>query len=131
MIKLVDIHDARTHLKVDSYADDAWIELMIAAVSAAVSDWLKDAWRLYVPLVDSAGNEVLDSNGDPVPSVDANGNPVVKYQVKAAVLVELAQQYRFRDGNGVTLTPSSWGYGYTLGVGATSLLAALRKSSIA
>ena len=36
MTALVDIHEARAHLRVDSYADDLWIELMIQAVSAAV-----------------------------------------------------------------------------------------------
>lgn len=127
MTALVDIHEARAHLRVDSYADDLWLELMIQAVSAAVLAWLKDSWRAYEPALDSAGQPMVDSNGDQIPAIDGTGAMTPKAVVKAAVLVELAQQYRFRDGSGAAAAPQHWGHGYVLGMGATSLLNALRK----
>lgn len=131
MTQFVSIEDARDHLRIDSYADDLWLDLFITAVSAAVISWLKDEWRCYESAVDSNGEVIEDSNGDQTPAVDENGDQIVRPQVKAAVLVELGQQYRFRDGSGAAAAPSHWGHGYVLGAGATSLLASLRKSTIA
>lgn len=130
MTALVDIHEARDHLRVDSYADDNWIELMILAVSGAVLAWLKESWRAYEPALDSNGDAITDSNGDEIPALDASGEMTPKPMVKAAVLVELAQHYRFRDGSGAAAVPQHWGHGYTLGVAATSLLSSLRKSTV-
>lgn len=130
MTQFVSIEDARDHLRIDSYADDLWLDLFISAISSAVMSWLKDDWRCYQTVVDSNGEPIEDSNGDPVPALDESGNPIVLPQVKAAVLVELGQQYRFRDGSGAAAVPSHWGHGYVLGAGATSLLASLRKSTI-
>lgn len=131
MTALVDIHDARAHLRVDSYADDLWIELMIQAVSGAVLAWLKEPWRAYEPALDSNGDALTDSNGDEIPALNEVGEMTPKAMVKAAVLVELGQQYRFRDGSGAAAVPQHWGHGYTLGIGATSLLSPLRKSTVA
>jgi hypothetical protein len=130
MAELVTLEQARTHLRTDSDADDAWLELMINVVSAAVFSWLKDEWRAYVPATDAEGNVIEDSNGDPIPFEDSNGY-TVKPLVAGAVLVELAQQYRFRDGSDATAVPSHWGHGYILGAGATSLLSGSRKSTLA
>lgn len=130
MADLVTIEQARTHLRTDSDADDAWLELMITVVSAAVFSWLKDEWRAYVPATDAEGNVIVDSNGDPIPFEDSNGY-TVKPLVAGAVLVELAQQYRFRDGSDAAAVPSHWGHGYILGAGATSLLSGSRKSTLA
>lgn len=130
MTDLVTLEQARIHLRTDSEADDAWLEMMIPAISGAVFSWLKKDWRAYVPATDSEGDVILDSNGDPIPFEDSNGL-TVKPQVMAAVLVELAQQYRFRDGSDVAAVPSHWGHGYVLGAGATSLLTSVRKSTVA
>lgn len=127
---LVSLQEAAAHIRVDSDADDAWLTMMIDSVSDAVLSWLKDPWRAYVLEVDSDGQIVLDSDGDPIPTVDSDGNPIVKPRVKAAVLVELAMQYRFREGDGKSVE-SHWGHGYVLGAGATSLLASTRKSTVA
>lgn len=127
MTQFVSIEDAKDHLRVDSDADDLWINLFISACSAAIISWLKDEWRCYVPVLDSNGDALEDSQGDTYPQLDINGNPIPKDQVKAAVLVELGQQYRFRDGSGA----ATMGAGYILGMGATSLLAGLRKSTVA
>lgn len=130
---LVSIEDARKHLRIDDYsgssADDPWLEIMIPAISQAVLLWLKDAWRAYELERDSSDDIILDSNSEPITLEDSNG-PIIKPVVRAAVLVELASQYRFREGEGVAHVPSHWGYGYTLSVGATALLTPLRKSTI-
>lgn len=131
MTDLVTLDEAAAHLRVDTDADDQWIALFITAISGAVISWLKDEWRVYVPALDSNGKPITDSAGDEIPAVDGNGEYSVKPMVKAAVLVELAQQYRFRDGSGAAAVPSHWGHGYVLGAGATSLLSSLRKSTVA
>lgn len=123
-MEFVTIEEARSHIRVDTLADDPWFETWIPVVEAAVKSWLKDSWRLYVP------SGVEDSNGDPIPAEDSNGL-IVQPMVKAAVLIELAQQYRFRDGSDAAAVPSHWGHGYVLGAGATSLLAGLRRSTVA
>lgn len=130
LVDLVTAAQARAQLRIDNDADDEWLEIWIPAVSQAVATWLKEDWRLYVPALDSNGDPLTDSNGDTIPVLDSNGNPTAKPVVRAAVLVELAQQYRFRDGSGAQPVPTHWGHGYVLGAGATSLLAGLRKSTV-
>lgn len=130
MTQLVSVEEAREHLRIDTDADDFWLDMMITAVSAAVLAWLKEDWRAYLPLQDSNGEILEDSNGDTYPVLDELSNQVPKPQVKAAVLIELAQHYRFRDGSGVAAVPSNWGHGYSLGAGATCILAPLRKTTI-
>ena len=126
---LCTLEEARSHIRTDSDADDAWFAVWIPAISQAVMSWLKDDWRAYEPSLDSEGNVIEDSNGDPIPAEDSNG-PIVKPMVRAAVLIELAQQYRFRDGSGAAAVPSHWGHGYVLGAGATSLLTSVRKTTV-
>lgn len=134
-MNLVTLDQARQHLRLDSDsdggADDAWLTTFIPAVSEAVALWLKDEWRLYVPLLDSNGDVILDSNEDPVPQTDGGGNPVVRDVVKAATLIELSSQYRFREGEGIdnVVTPDA-GHGYVLNKASTSLLAPLRKTTV-
>ena len=125
---LVTIEEACHHLRIDGDDDDAWLSIMIPAVSQAVLLWLKDESRAYVVEVDSSGTPAVDSNGDLVFEEDSNG-PIAKPVVRMAVLVELASQYRFREGEGVAQVPAHWGHGYTLSVGATALLTPLRKST--
>jgi hypothetical protein len=104
--------------------------MAIEGVSDAVLRWLKKDWRAYVLVLDSNGDPILYSDGDPLILEDSNG-PVVKPVVKMATLVEIAVQYRFRDGDGTPAVPSHWGHGYVLSAGPTSLLTALRKSTVA
>ena len=126
---LVTLAEAKQHLMVDTSAGDLWLTMAIEGVSDAVLRWLKKDWRAYVLLEDSNG-VVLDSSGEPYPLEDSNGL-IVKPVVKMATLVELAVQYRFRDGDGAPAVPSHWGHGYVLSAGPTSLLSALRKSTVA
>lgn len=131
MTSLVTLTEAKGHLRCDSDADDAWLNIFIPAISQAVIAWLKDDWRAYEPELGSDGEPLEDSNGDYVYLLlDSDGDYIPKAMVKAAVLVELGQQYRFRDGSGAYSVPAHWGHGYTLGAGATALLTPLRKTTV-
>ena len=129
MADLVTLAEARAHLRIDNDADDAWLATWIPAISQAVFTWLKDEWRAY-ELVTVNGVVLKDSNDEPIILEDSNG-PVIKPLATAACLVEISQQYRFRDGSGAAAVPAHWGHGYVLGAGATSLLSGLRKSTLA
>lgn len=137
MLELVTRAEARYQLHLDDPdsdggPDDPWLDTFIPAVSEAVALWLKDSWRLYQVEVDSAGVPLADSAGDPIPAVDSAGQPIVRPVVRAAVLVELASQFRFREGGGKdnVVTPDA-GHGYMLNKASTSLLAALRRPTVA
>ena len=135
MLELVTIEQAREHLRLDGDssggADDAWLTIFIPAISEAVALWLKQDFRLYEWAVDSAGDYILDSAGDPTALVDSSGDPVIRSVVKAAVLIELSSQYRYREGEGRdnVVTPDA-GHGYMLNKASTALLQALRKPTV-
>lgn len=134
MLELVTKQEAYEHLRLDydsdGSADDGWLDIFVPAVSEAVSTWIKVPERLYDPEVDEDGNVVVDSAGEPVPALDSSGLPTVRRVIKAAVLLELASQYRFREGEGDNVVPAEAGHGYVLSKGATALLVALRKSTV-
>jgi hypothetical protein len=131
MLELVTVDEAAQQLRLDDDAYDDWLAIWIPAVSAAVASWLKDDWRLYVPEIDSSGDVVVDSSDDPVPS------EVVHPSVKAAVLLELASQMRYREGEGDNRMESmgavvlAGAHGFTLSRGATAILSGLRKPTVA
>jgi hypothetical protein len=136
MLELVTIDDARQQLRLDEIdsnggADDAWLALAIPGVSEAVRSWLKDDWRLYLPERDTAGAVITDTDGDPIPAEDSNGTPITHPTVRLAVLLELASQFRYREGEGENVVPADAGHGYTLSKGATAILAGLRKPTVA
>lgn len=133
MLELVSFEDAKHQLRIDDDDDshDEWLALFIPAVSEAVASWLKDRWRLYLPARDSDGEVVLDSDEIPVPAEDSNGDPIVHPIVRAAVLIELASQFRFREGEGDNRVEAHEGHGYTLSKTATALLSGMRKSTVA
>lgn len=131
MLQLVTTADCAAHLRLDTTADDPWLAIWIPAISQAIQQWLKEDWRLYVVLREADGSIALDSAGEPILEVDTSGNPIVNPAVRAACLVELGQQFRFRDGSGAQAVPSHWGHGFNLGAAATSLLTPLRKSTVA
>jgi len=116
-MNLVTVEQARCHLRIDDddpvHPDNIWLDIMIPAISQAVLLWLKDN-----------GKALVSQDDEHTP-------PVVKPVVQAAVLVELAVQYRFREGDGNTAVPAHWGHGYTLSTGASALLTPLRKPSLA
>ena len=123
---MIPIEYARNHLRIDGDDDDEWLEVWIPIVSDAVLRWLKDPARAYEPEIDSNGDIVTDSNGDPVAQQDSNG-PIPKMVVQAAILIELASLYRFRDGKDAGVVP---GQGYILCERATSILSSLRKPTL-
>lgn len=127
MASLVTLAEVKSHLMVDNDAADGWIELMILAISGAVLSWLKDDWRAYELERDAAGDPIQDSAGDYIALLDSNGEPIPLPLVKAATMVEIASQFRFRDGDGAAAVPSHAGHGYVLSAGPTSLLTGLRK----
>jgi hypothetical protein len=130
MAELVTRDEVKSHLMMDNDAADGWINMMILAISSAVLSWLKDEWRAYEVRRDAAGAILLDSNGEAILLTDSNGDPLVKPVVKAATLVEIASQFRFRDGDGAPAVPSHAGHGYVLSAGPTSLLSGLRRSTV-
>lgn len=128
-VDLVTAEEARAQIRLDppdsnQDPDSVWLSIWIPAVSMAVTTWLKDEWRLYVPFIDSNGDVMRDSNDDPIPT------DVVHPAVKGAALYELASAYEFRAGEGTNIVPDAAGYGYILSKGATAMLAALRKPTV-
>lgn len=111
MVDLVTKEQAKAHLYIDDDSHDEWLDVFIPAMSDAVILWVKDADRVYV---------------------DPEANPlIVRPVVVAAVLVELASQFRFREGEGDNRVESFEGYGYVLSRTSTALLASLRKPTVA
>ena len=82
---LVSLEQARDHLRSDSVDDSLDLELKIQAASAAVLAYLKSGADAFL---DTAGEVIVDSAGDPVG---------VPFQVKAAVLLMVGYLYRQRD----------------------------------
>lgn len=132
MADLVTAAEAKIHLRLDTgTADDTWLAIFIPAISEAVLGWLKDEWRAFITELGPDGKPVIDSNGDQIPVIDSNGEMTPKWVVKAAVLLELANVYRNREGEGTdnVMTPDA-GYGYVLNKASTALLTPLRKPTI-
>jgi hypothetical protein len=132
MLELVTTAEAKAHLRIDSSADDTWLAVFIPAISQAVLTWLKDESRLYYPERDTNGDIVYDSNGDPVPELDTDEEPVVNTLVKAAVLLELGNVYRYREGEGKdNVVPQEAGHGYILNKTSTALLTGIQRPTVA
>src|SRR5699024_2392193 len=87
MIKLVSAAAAREQLHLDNDMQADWLDMAIAGVSAAVVAWVGDIARIAP--VDSDGQPTVDSDGV---VEDVDGAAVL------AVLVEVAYQFRFREG---------------------------------
>src|SRR5688572_871076 len=113
MLELVTPEEAIQQIRGDLDIDGPWLETFIPAVNEAVRSWLKDDWRLYLLERDSSGAVIVDSSGIPIPQEDSAG-PLVHPSVKAAVLIEIASQYRFREGEGDNAVESHQGHGYIL-----------------
>lgn len=135
MLSLVTLGECYEHLRLDfdsnGSADDAWLEVFIPAISASIRNWLKDEFRLYVPFRDSSGEIVYDSSGEWEPELDVDGLPIPAPEVRAACLIEIGAQYRYREGEGKdNWVPSDAGYGYVLNKASTALLTPLRKPTV-
>lgn len=128
---LVDIADARLHVRADDGDSDAWFEFWIPIVSEMVASWLGDSWRLYELQRDDSGEIVRDENGTPLPMLDALGEPILNRLVKGAAIVELADIYANREGESRRFMENGGAWGYTLCAGATAILQGIRKSRMA
>lgn len=131
MLEFVTPADARDQLRIDSGADDTWLAIWIPAVSASIAAWLKQEWRLYMLQRDAAGELILDTAGLPMPVMSDDGEPLLHPSVIAATLLELASQYRYREGEGDNTVPADAGHGYVLSRAATAQLAPLRRTTVA
>ncbi len=131
MLEFVTPADARDQLRIDSGADDAWLAIWIPAVSASIAAWLKQEWRLYMLQRDAAGELILNTAGLPMPVMSDDGEPLLHPSVIAATLLELASQYRYREGEGDNTVPADAGHGYVLSRAATAQLAPLRRTTVA
>jgi hypothetical protein len=122
---LVTLQQASDHVRRDTNADDADLTLKIHAASGAVLNYLKSG-SPYELERNSSGVIVEDSAGRPIPVTDSNGDPVVLFEVRAAVLLMVGYLYRLRDDNeGKAFEP-----GY-LPAPVTALLYPLRDPALA
>lgn len=103
-------------LHLDNDMQTAWLEVAIAGVSAAVVAWVGDIARI-VP-VDSDGAPYVDSD-DVAEDVDS--------AAVLAVLVEIAYQFRFREGAAEQNQGDWYKAGYVLNMSSTALLTPLRQ----
>jgi hypothetical protein len=85
---LVTLQQARDHLRSDDTADNNDLTLKIHAASAIVVDYIQGPG--IDGFTDSAGDVLLDSNGEPLD---------VPYAVQAATLLMIGYLYRLRDGD--------------------------------
>lgn len=116
MIKLVSTAYAMEQLHLDNDMQYPWLDIAIAGVSAAVVAWVGGIERLAP--VDSSGDPTIDSDGV---VEDVDGAAVL------AVLVEIAYQYRFREGAAEQGQGDWYSTGYVLNMSSTALLTPLRE----
>lgn len=126
---LVTLQEASEHLRRDTTDDDQDLTLKIHAASAAVLNYLKRESLAYEPERDSSGNVIRDEDGFPIPVLDDDGDPIVRFEVRAAVLLMLGELYKNREGEQGGEIPTQWGYGY-LPRPVVSLLYPLRDPAL-
>lgn len=118
MYKLVGLNEAKVHLRVDSDAEDAHIELLINACSGAVLNYLKR------DISDMQSDESV--GGDIEVVFDSDGVLEMEDEVKLSVLYLIGVMYRDRDG----AMMKDWQHGY-LPPPVIALLYPLRDPSLA
>jgi len=106
---LVTIQEAKDQLHIDTNAHDSWLETIIPAVEDAVVRWVGDESRVYED----------SSLTVPVPSA------------KLATLVEVAYQFRYREGPEEGNGTEWYKTGYVLNKASTGVLQPLRKPRLA
>lgn len=97
MVMLVTLQQAKDHLRIDTADGDNDLTLKISAASNAVLNYLKRSGLAYEYEVDTAGDAIYDSAGDPVFLLDTAGDKTVLPEVQAAVLIMLGVIYIDRD----------------------------------
>lgn len=104
---LVTLAQASNHIRRDTTADDADLELKVMAASQMVMNYIEEAGEDWG---DSAGDPILDSNGF------AQNVP---YPIQAATLMLVGYLYRERDGSNEYQTQIA---GFYLPIGVTAIL---------
>lgn len=66
MLMLISLEQAKTHLRVDNSAEDGDIELKVKAATKMIERYLGQEKFFSVVEVDSSGEIVLDSAGEPM-----------------------------------------------------------------
>lgn len=107
MSDLVTIDEVRDQLRIDGPDSDAPLSLLIEAVEHAVERWCGGPER------------VRDQEGLPLP------------QARLACLVEIAYQFAHSDGPTMAYEGAWAERGYSLSIGATSLLQSLHSTVVA
>ena len=105
MQDLVKLQEASDFLRRDTTDDNTALALQISAASSAVRNYLKSS-SPYHPDVDSAGDIIIDSDGEIYYETDDLGEYIVLPEVKQAVLYLIQNFY---DGNGIS---EEWEMGY-------------------
>ena len=124
---LVTLEEAKQHLYATVHdEDDTLITLYIQSSSKIVINYLKTKRGLYEPEYDENGDLVYDSSGDLVPVLDSSGEKLIRFEVKAAVLIMIGILYRDRDASEM----QKWQTGYLPGP-VTALLYPLRDPALA
>lgn len=85
MIAYVSLVEAKTYARIQHTGFDSLITLLIEACSSAVKNHLKST-SAYEPYRDENDAPILDSNDEPEPFIDSNGERLVRAEVKLAVL---------------------------------------------
>lgn len=104
---IVSVMTIKEHLRIDTDAEDTYLETLSGSVESAVVRWVGKKSLLY------------DDNDEVIPCVEL------------AILAEVARQYIQREGPTQKNQMEWFERGYTLGAGATALLQPLRKPSSA
>lgn len=98
MIEFVTLGEAKDHLRAtDHNADDGEITLLMRSASGAIKNYLRGTRAAYEQEQDQYGNDLYDSNDDPIYLYDSSGDRIVRYEVKAATLLMLGIFFRDRE----------------------------------
>jgi hypothetical protein len=125
-MKLVTRDQAKAQVRQVDNSEDALIDTYILAASRLVINYLKGTKYVWSRYIDSAGDYVFDSSGNPEYQLDENDKKTVSEEVQAATLMLIGILYRDRDGQDPTL----WKQGY-LPEPVTACLYNLRDPSLA
>lgn len=115
VLPLITLARAKQHERIDTDAEDSYLDMLIRAASSAVLNYLKD--QGVESFTDSAGELIPDSNGDALDVPDV---------VQWATLLMFGHLYKIRDEN----TDDAFEMGY-LPKPVMALLYPLRDPSLA
>jgi len=123
-LSYVSLLEAKQHLRVDFDDDDTYILVLIQAASGAVKNYLKTA-SAYEPVRDEDDSPILDSDGMPEIDYDSNTPKTVRFEVRASVLILIAEWYKNREAE----QDGGMGHGY-LPAPVVALLYPLRDPAL-